>query len=123
MFSGQKPLSAQRQAVDDLESDLERLRAVGQKGSFRWIRSLHMERKGTGLAEVLATMIAQEARCADLLGKLTNGEGSLFKINMSVNGIGRIDPYRWIYFIAQHASRHVTQMEENLAEWRGNGRN
>jgi len=31
---------------------------------------------------------------------------------------GRIDLYQWIYFIAQHASRHVTQMEENLAEWR-----
>ena len=109
---------AQTHAVDDSESDLDRLGVIGQKGSFHWIRPAHMEPKGAKLSEVLATMKAQEARCADLLGKLTNGEGSLFNVNMSVNGIGRIDLYQWIYFIAQHASRHVTQMEENLAEWR-----
>jgi len=51
-----------------------------------------MEPKGAKLSEVLATMKAQEARCADLLGKLTNGEGSLFKVNMSVNGIGAHRP-------------------------------
>jgi hypothetical protein len=36
---------------------------------------------------------------------------------MSVNELGRIDLYQWIYFIAQHATRHVAQMKENLAEW------
>jgi hypothetical protein len=107
---------AQSKPIDDSESDLDKLDAIGQKGAFAWIRPAHMEPKGAALPEVLATMTLQEAKCADLLDNCSNGEGSLFKVNMSVNGLRRIDLYQWIYFIAQHANRHVSQMEENLAE-------
>jgi hypothetical protein len=29
---------------------------------------------------------------------------------MSVNALGRIDLYQWLYFLAQHARRHLQQM-------------
>jgi hypothetical protein len=31
---------------------------------------------------------------------------------MSVNDLGKIDLYQWLYFLAQHARRHVQQMQE-----------
>ena len=76
-----------------------------------------MEPKGKALSEVLTTMRAQQEQCVQLLEKLKNGEGSLFKVTMSVNKFGRIDLYQWIYFIAQHAKRHIGQMQSNLDEW------
>jgi hypothetical protein len=66
-------------------------------------------------------MRAQQEQCLQLLEKLNNGEGSLFKVTMSVNKLGRIDLYRWIYFIAQHAKRHIGQMQSNLDEWQDCG--
>jgi len=76
-----------------------------------------MEPKGKALSEVLTTMRAQQEQCVQLLEKLKNGEGSLFKVTMSVNKLGRIDLYQWICFIAQHAKRHIGQMQSNLDEW------
>jgi hypothetical protein len=70
---------------------------------------------------VLTTMRAQQEQCLQLLEKLNNGEGSLFKVTMSVNKLGRIDLYQWIYFIAQHAKRHIGQMQSNLDEWQDCG--
>ena len=29
---------------------------------------------------------------------------------MTVNGLGKIDLYQWLYFIAQHARRHLQQL-------------
>lgn len=31
---------------------------------------------------------------------------------MSVNDLGKIDLYQWLYFLARHARRHVQQMQE-----------
>ena len=108
------------QTVEDAESDLERLLVIGKSGSFRWIRPEHMEPTGsTSESQVLSSMRLQQQRCLEILEELKNGEGSLFKVRMSVNELGRIDLYQWIYFIAQHAKRHIRQMEENLQEWRG----
>jgi hypothetical protein len=36
---------------------------------------------------------------------------------MSVNQSGRLDIYQWLYFLAQHARRHISQMEAVEAEW------
>jgi hypothetical protein len=107
---------AYTQKIENSESDLEKLAVIGQKGSFPWIRPEHMEPTGKAMPEVQATMREQERTCGEILQKLAHGEGSLFTVRMSVNQLGRIDLYQWIYFIAQHAKRHVAQMEENLAE-------
>jgi hypothetical protein len=108
---------AQNLAIADSESDLTQLTVIGTRGTFPWIRPEHMEPKGKPLSEVLTTMRSQQEQCVQLLEKLKNGEGSLFKVTMSVNQLGRIDLYQWIYFIAQHAKRHIGQMQDNLDEW------
>lgn len=108
---------AQKQSIRMAESDLRLLDAIGERGLFPWPRPEHMIPKGTPGVEVLKTMHAQEEECLDILERLSGGEGSLFKVRMSVNNTGHIDLYQWLYFIAQHAKRHIEQMEENLAEW------
>ncbi len=108
---------AQSQAIEDSESDLTKLAVIGERGTFPWTRPEHMEPKGKALSEVLATMRSQQEQCNEILNKLKNGEGSLFQVRMSVNQLGRIDLYQWIYFIAQHAKRHIGQMQENLGEF------
>ncbi len=111
----------QSQAIADTESDLTQLTVIGTRGTFPWTRPEHMEPKGKPLSEVLTTMRSQQEQCIQLLEKLKNGEGSLFKARMSVNQLGRIDLYQWIYFIAHHAKRHIGQMQDNLDEWQNRG--
>ena len=36
---------------------------------------------------------------------------------MTVNGLGKINVYEYSYFLAQHARRHLTQMQDNAAEF------
>ena len=36
---------------------------------------------------------------------------------MTVNDLGKIDVYQYLYFLAQHAKRHVGQMEKVEAEF------
>lgn len=36
---------------------------------------------------------------------------------MTVNNLGKIDVYQYIYFLAMHAQRHVEQMEKIETEW------
>ena len=108
---------AQSRAIEDSESDLTKLAVIGTRGTFPWIRPEHMEPKGKALSEVLTTMRSQQEQCVQILEKLKNGEGSLFKVTMSVNHLGKIDLYQWIYFIGQHAKRHIGQMQDNLDEW------
>jgi hypothetical protein len=36
---------------------------------------------------------------------------------MSVNELGKLNVYEYVYFLTQHARRHLTQMQDNHAEW------
>ena len=51
------------------------------------------------------------------LSRLAKGEGLLYQTMMSVNGLGKLNVYEYIYFLAQHARRHLTQMQDNEADW------
>ena len=93
------------------DSDLQRLEAIGERGSFPWVRPEHMEPRGcTTPGEVRTILRQQRDECLALLARLNQGEGALCQLRMSVNGLGRIDLYQWLYFLAQHARRHVQQM-------------
>jgi hypothetical protein len=99
---------AQRgEPIPESQSDLARLEVIGERGSFGWVHPEHME-----LTVVRDRMGQQVAECLELLTRLGRGEGSLCKVRMSVNDLGKIDLYQWLYFLAQHARRHVQQMEE-----------
>jgi hypothetical protein len=107
------------EAIQGYEFHRERLDEVGIHQSFDWIRPAHMEptnSKTTG--EVRQELKDQHARCLDSLSKLGNGEGVLYKTSMSVNGLGKIDVYEYIYFLAQHGQRHITQMQKVEAEFK-----
>lgn len=109
----------------DLQSELanyvfhtDQLTEVGLHKSFEWIRPEHMEPRGEDAEEVSRGLKAQLDQCLSYLDKLQNGEGVLYKTTMSVNGLGKIDVYEYIFFLAQHGRRHITQMEKNQAEFK-----
>jgi hypothetical protein len=119
-----KALSNTQQA--DISAELanhafphEKLAEIGQHKSFSWIRPAHMEPTGTKpLAEVRQQLKAQVRQCFTILDKLNNGVGLLYKTTMSVNGLGKLNVYEYIYFLAQHGKRHIMQMEKNALEFK-----
>jgi hypothetical protein len=105
--------------VPEGESDLAQLTIIGERGSFAWVRPQHMEPTGVPTAaEVRARLRGQVVECLELLGQLGQGEGALCRVRMSVNGLGKIDLYRWLFFLAQHARRHLQQMQAVAQEFR-----
>jgi hypothetical protein len=103
--------------IPEGESDLARLEIIGQRGTFGWVRPEHMEPVGAPSTEVRATLQQQLEECLNLLERLGGGVGAMCRVTMTVNGLGKIDLYQWLYFLAQHASRHLQQMEAIEAEF------
>lgn len=100
----------------DLQRD--KLTEVGLHKSFNWIRPEHMEPKAEKtVVQVRQQLKKQVTQCLDNLEKLKNGEGVLYKTTMTVNDLGKIDVYEYIYFLAQHGQRHITQMTKNETEF------
>lgn len=94
------------------------LEDIGVHRSFSWVRPEHMEPSGkVALAEIRVRMMEQFDRCYQHLLTLKNGEGRLCKTTMSVNEIGKLDVYQYIYFLVLHAKRHLTQLERNRVEY------
>ena len=106
-------------AIPEGESDLDLLEPISQRGSFTWSRPEHMVPTGEVPSEQVRPRMREQAReCLEILEQLSGGEGALLTVSMSVNKSGRLDIYQWLYFLAQHAKRHISQMEEAEAEWR-----
>src|SRR5215217_1610868 len=75
-----------------------RLTEVGLHQSFTWIRPEHMEPEGYKTTEMVRAQLKEQiARCLDYLDQLKNGEGILYKTTMTVNNLGKIDVYEYIY--------------------------
>ncbi len=90
----------------------DRLDEVGIHKSFEWIRPSHMEPTGAKTSiEVRYELKDQLERCLSYLDQLSNGEGVLYRTTMTVNHLGKIDVYEYLYFLAQHGLRHITQMQ------------
>jgi hypothetical protein len=97
----------------------EKLAAIGTLHGFEWARPDHME---PHLNQLTLPAIRQQLRdqlsqALNYLDQLPNGEGLLYQTTMSVNNIGKLNVYEYCYFLAQHARRHLTQMQENAAEF------
>jgi hypothetical protein len=100
------------------ESDLDRLLTIGERGSFLWVRPEHMEPTGvTSSAEVRAKLRRQLGECLIQLERLGGGVGALCRVTMTVNALGKIDLYQWLFFLAQHARRHLQQLAAIEAEF------
>lgn len=99
---------ARTQAVPPGESDLARLAPIADPTSFPWEPPGHMIPTGTRpVAEVRAELAAQHGECRELLQRLGTGEGQLCRFRMSVYGLGMLDMYQWLYFLAHHGSWHL----------------
>ena len=107
-----------KEALSKYEYNKAKLENIGQHKSFAWIRPEHMEPLSKKTPnEVRAELKNQLQDCLNYLEKLKNGEGIMIKTTMTVNDLGKIDVYEYIYFLAQHAARHITQMQKNEAEY------
>ena len=62
-------------------------------------------------------LLSQLHRCLSHLENLKNGAGLQYKTTMSVQALGKLNVYEYIYFLSKHAERHLTQMEENKTEF------
>jgi DinB superfamily len=106
------------EALRDYTFHRDQLTEVGLHQSFDWIRPAHMEPTGAKTpAEVRQQLHEQVQRCLACLDQLKHGEGVLHKTTMTVNDLGKIDVYEYVYFLAQHGQRHVTQMEKVEREY------
>lgn len=103
--------------VEAGESDLERLAPIGHPDAFPWIRPEHMEPAGTSLTEIHERLHTQYQECLTFLAALGHGEGALYTVRMSVQNLGKMDMYQWLYFLALHQKRHIAEMEQVLQEW------
>ncbi len=96
----------------------ESMQHIGKSRSFIWTRPDHMEPKGDlGTMEIRSRLCTQKGRCIRYLEQLSNGEGVLCMTTMSVNNLGKIDVYQYIYFLALHIKRHSGQLERNKSEY------
>jgi|GEM_PF-6525692 len=69
--------------------------------------------------EVRLTLRRQLGECLMMLQRLEDGIGALCRITMRVNALGKIDLYQWLFFLAQHARRHLQEMAAIEAEYQG----
>ncbi|MBJ6726263.1 DinB family protein [Geomesophilobacter sediminis] len=101
------------------ESDLAILDPVARPEAFEWPPPAHMIPSGmVELSETKSLLRQQKERCLELLYGMPNGEGRLYNIRMSVNNLGRLDMYQWIYFLIQHARYHLVLIERRKEEFR-----
>ncbi|MDU0201082.1 DinB family protein [Paenibacillus sp. MAH-36] len=99
-------------AVSNYVYNLGELDLIDKHKSFVWIRPEHMEPIGDkSISEIKSLMEEQINECKEILKELPNGEGILFQTTMTVINLGKIDVYQYIYFLCQHAKRHISQME------------
>ncbi len=100
------------------ESNLTLLEPIGHPDAFPWIRPEHMEpTRQLSLEEIRARVHTQYQECQTILAVLNQGEGALHTVRMSVQNLGKMDMYQWLYFLALHQKRHVAQMEQVYREW------
>ncbi len=93
--------------------DWDKLKEIGEHRSFKWNRPEHMEPTNKTLLSDVKILLEQQLQdCISLIDQVPNGEGVLYKTMMSVNNLGKIDVYHYIYFLVQHINRHLRQMEK-----------
>jgi hypothetical protein len=102
-----------------LQSPQARLAAIGVLHAFPWVRPDHMEPRDHPrplplVRQQLREQLAQALAC---LHRLPNCEGVLYQTTMSVNDLGKLNVYEYMYFLGQHAQRHVEQLKENATEY------
>lgn len=104
-------------------SEQIKLGQIANPQAFAWVRPEHMEPRGVKSGpEVAATLRQQLQACQQVLRRLPNGEGVLYRTTMTVNSLGKIDVYDFVHFLVKHAERHLMQIHKVAAEYSAAGR-
>jgi hypothetical protein len=91
---------------------------ISQPDAFVWQRPEHHQPSGQrSLHEIRREIRNQLDLCLITLELLPNGEGVLHQTAMSVNNLGKLDVYQYLYFLSLHAQRHVQQMKKIEQEY------
>ena len=86
---------------------------IAQPNAFVWQRPEHHLPSGQKpLYKIRHEIRDQLDECLITLELLPNGEGVLHQTTMSVNNLGKLDVYQYVYFLALHAQRHIKQMDK-----------
>lgn len=86
---------------------------IAQPKAFAWQRPEHHQPTGLRpMHEIRREIRNQLNECLFTLELLPNGEGVLHQTTMSVNNLGKLDVYQYVYFLSLHAQRHLHQMKE-----------
>lgn len=92
-------------------SDPGRLDPIGNPLAFAWHRPDHMEPTGKPSLEQITDQFNDHLlRCLHHLDALDDGAGFLHTTTMTVAGLGRLNVYEYIDFLARHAERHLQQI-------------
>lgn len=103
---------AQEQGIPNDESQLDKIIIVSDPDAFGWIRPEHMEPTRTiSSDDVRKKMRIQKEECLEILYQIRHGEGALHRVRMSVQDLGKLNMYEWMYFLVQHARRHIVEIE------------
>jgi len=95
----------------DFTDNLDKVEQIRDRASFNWKNPTHMTPMGkTDLSEVRSLLRTQFEKCKEFMDQMPNGEGYLVRVNMTVNNLGKINMYEWIYFLVQHAMRHEDKL-------------
>ena len=95
----------------DYDHKFDEIDAIG-KTTGGWIRPEHMEPTGQKNMEDVRNLLKQQyAQCMYNLSLLKNGEGRLVYTQLSMNKLGKLDIYQYIYFLTKHIERHIRQMK------------
>jgi hypothetical protein len=103
----------------DYQDKFDKIDVIGSR-SFGWIRPEHLEPSGLqDMRDIRVLLKQQFAQCMYNLSLLKNGEGMLVLTNMSVNHLGKLDIYQYIYFLTKHIERHIRQMQRLAKQYAG----
>jgi hypothetical protein len=103
---------AQTQPIPNDDTDLDQIVRISDPDAFAWIRPEHMEPTRTiSSEEVRARLRTQRDECLAILRQMSRGEGALHQVSMSVQNLGKLNLYEWLYFLVQHARRHIAEIE------------
>jgi len=88
------------------------LEAIANPDSFVWERPEHMVPIGVPAKIVRQEFRDQLDRCLCTLELLSHGQGIQSLTTMSVNNLGKLDVYQYIYFLVLHIKRHLEQLRK-----------
>jgi hypothetical protein len=95
------------------------LEEIQDPTSFLWDLPAHRVPAGIPLTQVREEFRDQLDHCLCTLELLRHGEGVRYKMTPSVNNLGKVDVYQYLYFLALHIRRHLEQLRNIEAEVAG----